>query len=331
MKRLVIALVLCLAGTMVSGLLLLQHHGEGGAVAAVNQVCGEGEGGTASGCETVAASPWSSVAGFPVAGIGLVFYGSLTLLLALALLLPEDQRSWMAGLAIGGLVLGLLVDVLLLGVQTLAIQAFCTLCILTYALSAGALFALLPAWRDALGAGAALGRTEGRLALAGWAFGTLALIVAVAAAEVALDARQQGRQRALLGDVSSVPTTPEAEAPPAPETTPDEGEPSLDGGQAASEAEEHRGPFTGASQAGDGHDAAYWEQRAEELQQTLDDPEKLQQYFAKKAEAEFESAPVEPIEMEGVPRKGPADAPVKVVEYSDFLCPFCRNLAGAPC
>jgi protein-disulfide isomerase len=78
-----------------------------------------------------------------------------------------------------------------------------------------------------------------------------------------------------------------------------------------------------------GHDAEYWRQRAEELQQTLDDPTKLQEYFAEKARQDFEAAPVESIDLDGAPRKGPADAPVTVVEYSDFLCPFCRNLAVA--
>jgi protein-disulfide isomerase len=33
--------------------------------------------------------------------------------------------------------------------------------------------------------------------------------------------------------------------------------------------------------------------------------------------------------LDGVPFKGPEAAPVRVVEYSDFMCPFCRNLAGA--
>ena len=44
-RRVTLALFLCLAGAAVSGLLLLQHHGEGRAVSAVKQVCGEGEAG----------------------------------------------------------------------------------------------------------------------------------------------------------------------------------------------------------------------------------------------------------------------------------------------
>ena len=74
--------------------------------------------------------------------------------------------------------------------------------------------------------------------------------------------------------------------------------------------------------------AEHWKKRAEELQQTLDDPQKLEQYFSKKAQRDYDAAPVVPIDLENVPVKGPPDAPVKVVEYSDFLCPFCRNLAG---
>jgi protein-disulfide isomerase/uncharacterized membrane protein len=327
-NRLVAAFCLCLAGAMVSGLLLLQHHGEGGAVSAVNQVCGEGEAGAGSDCETVAQSPWSSIAGFPVAGIGLVFYASLTLLLALALLLPTAQRPWLAGIAIVGLVLGLLIDVLLLGVQALAIRAFCTLCIITYALSAGALFALLPARRDAPTLKVALGHAEFRLALAGWALGTLALVGAVFATEVALDYRQQGRQMALLGAPPPAPPAPTVEAPSPPETATHEAT-SEPEGEPADEQEPVAERAAEPAATADGHDAAYWEQRAKELQQTLDTPAKLQQYFAAKAQEEFEAAPVESIDTDGVPRRGPADAPVQVVEYSDFLCPFCRNLARA--
>jgi uncharacterized membrane protein len=75
--RLGAALCLCLAGAFVSALLLLQHHGEGRAVSAVHQVCGEGEEGAPSDCDTVAQSSWSSVGGLPVAAVGLVFYSSL--------------------------------------------------------------------------------------------------------------------------------------------------------------------------------------------------------------------------------------------------------------
>lgn len=321
-KRLVAALCLCLAGATVSGLLLLQHHGEARAVSAVNQVCGEGEQGAASDCETVAASPWSSIAGLPVAGIGLVFYASLALLLALALLLPEEQQPWLAGIAVLGLVLGLLVDVLLLGVQALAIRAFCTLCIVTYTLSAGALFALLPAWRGSLALGVALGRPESRLALAGWGLGTLSLIAAVLAAEVALDYRQQERRVALLGSPAPVTAAPmDVEATPSPAVTREVEVEEEPGGSGESLAE----PLSTTGR----QDAQYWKQRAEELQQTLEDPQKLQQYFAAKAREDFEAAPVQTIDLDSVPRRGPADAPVTVVEYSDFLCPFCRNLGLA--
>ena len=169
--RIVAALCLCLAGAVVSGLLLMQHHGEGTAVSAVNQACGDGQ---TSGCEDVARSSWSRVAGVPVAAYGLAFYLSLALALALALVAPGETRDTLAGLVAAALALGLLVDLLLLGVQAFAIHAYCKLCILTYLLSAAALFALLPARRALRGTGAAAGRPEGRLALAGWALGTLA-------------------------------------------------------------------------------------------------------------------------------------------------------------
>ena len=322
-KRVAVALCLCLAGAMVSALLLLQHHGEGQAVTAVNQVCGEGEEGAPSDCDTVAQSPWSSLGGLPVAGFGLVFYTSLALLLALTLLLPDELRPVLASIALLGLALGLLVDLLLLGIQAFSIQAFCTLCLLTYVLGAVALVALLPARRGLSEPGAALGRPEGRLALAGWVLGTLAITGAVAAAETALDYREQGRQLALLGapapNATPSPTPPSAEAVSAsPEETP-----AADGG-----TPEDPESLPEAAGQGDGKDAAYWEQRANELQQTLDDPRKLEQYFSDKAQRQFETAAAQQIDLEGVPAKGSADAPVKVVEYSDFLCPFCRNLAA---
>jgi serine/threonine-protein kinase len=311
--RIAVALCLCLAGAAVSGVLLAQHHGESWAVSSVNEACGDGE---TSGCEDVARSSWSSFAGRPVAAYGLAFYLALSLLLALALVSPAELRGPLAGLVLAGLALALLVDLLLLGVQAFAIHAYCRLCILTYVLGAAALLALLPA-RAALGGVApAAARPEGRLALAGWALGALAVAGAVLGLDAALEARAARRQATLLGTPASPPAATTSEIPPAPASP----------GPAA-EATAPTAPATGP--AAGPQDAKYWQGRAQELQATLDDPQKLDAYFAQKAQREFDTAPVVAIDLAGIPAKGPADAPVRVVEYSDFLCPFCRQLAMA--
>jgi len=316
-RRLVVALCLCLAAAGVSGLLLLQHHGVSGAVSAVNQVCGEGE---SSGCEAVAQSRWSSFGGVPVAAVGLGFYLSLSLLLALALLASSASREVLSGFAVLGLGAALLVDVGLLGVQAFAVRAFCVLCLLTYVLGAAAFFALFPARRGARGLGLALGSAEGRVGMAGFLLGTLALAVAVLGIETALDERESRSHLAMLGGPAPVaatsPSEPEPAATPAAEATPESAEE-----PEADPTPEEPQPREAAKPSVD------WEARARQLQATLDDPQKLEAYFAAKARREFESAKVEPIDLANTPVRGPADAPVKVVEYSDFLCPFCRNLA----
>jgi protein-disulfide isomerase/uncharacterized membrane protein len=307
-KRIVAALCLCLAGALVSGLLLFQHHGETGAVSAVNEVCGNGQ---TSGCADVARSAWSSFAGLPVAAWGLLFYLGLAAALAVALLSDEEARETLAGIVVAALALGLLVDLGLLGVQALAIKAYCALCILTYALSASALWALWPARRAALAAGAPLGRPEGRLAFGAWAIATLAIAFGVLASEAALGARAATRQATLLG--GAAPATPSLPPVSTPAT-------SVPAGPAAAPA--------AAVPAGpqDAHD---WQQRAQQLQETLDDPRKLEAYFSQKAQREYEAAAPVGIDLKDTPARGPAAAPVKVVEFSDFMCPFCRNLALA--
>jgi protein-disulfide isomerase/uncharacterized membrane protein len=298
--RLGVAVLLCLAGAILSSLLLFQHHGEDQAVAAVNQVCGDG---TTSGCETVARSPDSALAGVPLAAVGLFFYVSLALLLVPAALCPPESRDPFAGLAFTLLALALLADLGLLGVQAFLVKAFCKLCLATYALNAAALAALLPAWRSARALGAALGRPEGRLTAVGWALGSFIAAGGTFAADRALKAREAERAATLFGrPAASAPTAPAAATPVGAATPP-------------------------ASIPADPEARKYQEQ-ARRLQETLDDPQKLEQYFAAKAAREFDQAPVQSLDLTDVPFKGPAGAPIQVVEYSDFMCPYCRALAG---
>lgn len=319
--RIAVALLLCAAAAGVAGLLLLQHHGEPRAVAAVSQACGDGQ---TSGCDDVAQSRWSRVAGFPVAGWGLAFYLSLALLLLLALAGPPALGWPLSLVAALALVSALLVDLVLLGVQAFVIRSFCWLCLLTYVLGGLALGALWPARSEAASAGSTLARPDGRLALAGWAAGALAILGFVVAANMTLGHRAAQRQARLLGAPLAAQATP-----PAPDAAGTAESP-----VAAGSAES---PVAGAGSTAPveqssgvaADDAARWRARAEELQATLDDPQKLEAYFSARAMREYETARAESIDLANVPFKGPADAPVKVVEYSDFLCPYCRNLAGA--
>jgi len=303
-NRLLIAVLLCLLGAITSGLLLLQHNGEGEAAAAVSQLCGEGQ---QSGCETVAQSPYSVAFGLPLAAIGLFFYLSLIVLLVLGLLAPE-VRDWAGAFTLALTILALVVDVGLLAIQAFAIKTFCKLCLLTYVLNIGIVFALIP-FRAALVTLRGLSaKVEGRLLLAGWVAGTLAVAAAVAGAQSTLSLRKSARARAMIGlpavpDAAVAATPPPATAIAAP-------------GSGAS-------PGTPAST-----DAQHYKELAERLQQTLDDPKKLEEYFTARATSEFEKAPVQSMDLTDVAFKGPANAPVQVVEYFDYLCPFCRQLAG---
>jgi protein-disulfide isomerase/uncharacterized membrane protein len=311
--RIVVALCLCLTGAAVSGMLLGEHHGEPLLVSTVNQACGDGQ---TSGCEDVARSSWSSFAGLPVAAYGLVSYLSLSLLLALSLFAPADLRDPLAGVVVLLLALGLLVDLVLLGVQAFAIRAYCTFCILTYLLSAAALVVLFPALRSLRAAATAAARTEARLAAAGWVLGTLALAGAVFAADATLAARAAHRQATLLGGPAP------ADEPQAPPAAPAPAAPSPGASPAAS-------PSASPAAPAGPQDAKYWQDRAQKLQATLDDPQKLEAYFTEKAQREYDAATPVAIELDGTPDKGPANAPVVVAEYSDFMCPYCRNLGLA--
>jgi protein-disulfide isomerase/uncharacterized membrane protein len=298
--RLLLAALVCGTSAATSGLLLLEHHGEPRATAAMNQLCGEA---AQSGCEAVARSRFSAVRGIPLAAIGLLFVVSMGSLLLLSLLAGPESHDAAAALALLAFVLALVVDILLLGVQVVAIRALCRLCLLTYALNALALVLLLPARRDGAVVGEAVTKRDGRLVFAGWALTTLALAAGVYAAEKALQAREKARTASILGVApSSLPS------PLPPPTRP------LEPGSEAQRYQEEARVAT---------------EQARRLQEILDDPKKLDQYFAQKAAREFDANPVFPIKLDGVPSKGAGSGPIKVVAFSDFLCPFCRNIAGA--
>lgn len=272
-KRIGLVVTLLLVGAALSGLLLMQHHGEDSAVAAVNQVCGDGQ---TSGCESVARSAYSAFAGFPLAAWGSVFYLSLLFLVLLASQAGNDDAlAWAGRIACFAAAAALAIDVLLLGIQAVEIKAFCKLCIATYAVNGGILWAAWPARRSKASAG--------RLLASAWALSTLASVGGVVGWNASLTERAARRAGAILGaPVSTSPASPEG-----------------------ARAEVQR------------------------LKEILDDPVKYTEYLADKSAKEFDAAVVQDIDTRGVPFKGPADAKIRVVEYSDFLCPACRAIAGA--
>jgi protein-disulfide isomerase len=243
-------------------------------------------------------------------------------LLTLGLLAPE-VRDAAAAVALVLVAVALLVDVGLFALQALAIRAFCKLCLLTYLLNAAVLIALAPARAAMFGLRGLSSRMEGRLLLAGWVAGSLAVAAAVAGAESTLTLRESERGRALIGLSSA---TAPAAAAPAVTSSPNDAPaatPASPSGGLALPTPASPGPPALTPEA------QHYKELADRLQQTLDDPQKLEQYFTTKAAQDFERAPVQSINLTDVPAKGAENAPVQVVEYSDFLCPFCRQLAGA--
>ena len=300
--RLVLVLGLCLVGAMLSALLLAEHRGEGRAASAVNAICGEGQ---QSGCEEVNRSAYSEWKGVPLAAAGLSFYLALAFGLALVLVAGAEMQAAVAVSVLAALCLALVADAVLLAIQAFAIKAFCKLCLATYGVSAAAVLLLWPARAQAPEVRRSLALREGRMLGVAWLLGVMSLLAAVAGADQVLRYREQRRMASLLGTPSPAP-----DVQPAPASAPSATEPPAPGDAGRYQEE--------ARQARD---------QARKLQEILDDPEKLQQYLTDKAAHEFEATPVQNIDLSHAPSQGPAAAPIRVVTFSDFLCPWCRNLA----
>src|SRR5262245_16324700 len=94
-NRLLLVVLLALAGAVLSGILLFDHHGVGSA--AMEGLCGTDE---HSGCNEVSRSPYSEIGGLSLAAIGVSFYGAVLLLLAFGLSASDAVRESAAAVAL---------------------------------------------------------------------------------------------------------------------------------------------------------------------------------------------------------------------------------------
>ena len=309
-QRTLLLMVLLVVGAGLSALLMLDHHGVSLASAAVDQVCGEGED---SGCSEVAQSGYSTFGGVSLAAIGLFFYSSLLLLTCISLPGGWELRPGAASLLLGLLAAAVVLDVVLLGLQVFAIEAFCNLCLATYVVNIAGVGMLLPAKNYLSSIAESFSAPAGKMTLTAWGLASLMLVVSIGTAEYSLAAQRSQRDANILGS----PTAPPASESAAAESDSPAGDADSSGEMDALDLEQVKARLAQA--------------RTEitRLEQTLDDPKKYQEYQLEKAAAEFEKAPSQQIDLANLAPKGPLSAPIKIVEYSDFLCPYCQGFAKA--
>jgi len=288
--RIALAAALCLAGGVLSLILMSKHYGVPLLGEAVLAACGVG-----GGCDVVAQSRYSSLLGLPLAAWGLFFYGSLLALLAPALFPPADAGPdpapsfafFLVALAVG-------LDVVLLGLQAFVIKAFCTFCIATYFVNLLSLAALWPFRQVSLAASFFL-TPPARRALVAWIIASVGVGGAAFAGDGALRGRKAQASDSILGFSPSA----------SPAATPAPAEGSMEAQLEAAKAE------------------------ARKWKETLDDDRRLQIYLNQRAKDDFNHAPVEALDLSHAPFQGASKGPIVVVSYSDFMCPFCRDLASA--
>ena len=286
--RLGLAFAAALFGAIVSGVLLLRHHGlDAGALAAA--ACDP----TNSGCEEVAASTWSTVGAVPLAAVGLAFFVSLGFLLVLALLGKAPLSSRPGRLALGLVTLALVVDLFLFGVQAFAIGSFCSLCIWTYGANGAAFWFLLPARRRAPGEPARPAERDPQFAIERFAVRAFWLAAGLVAAAVLVINDGLSDRAATSVDLSILGVR--------------------------SAASEELPAELSAELPAELKDIA----RASRLS-----PQGAG-FLPQWRNPSFRQQRVQEVSLDGVPVKGDPEAPVKIVTFSDFLCPSCRRFALA--
>lgn len=116
-----IALALGFLGLLDSGYLTWKHY-EGGSVA-----CS-----IVTGCDRVLSSAYASIAGIPVALLGVFFYSAVILV---SLALVHRERTWALRLLFGLGSLGLLASIRFFYLQAFVLEAFCTYCLVSGAVT----------------------------------------------------------------------------------------------------------------------------------------------------------------------------------------------------
>lgn len=293
--RSAVASVLAIAGLLLSLTLLSKHYGIALLGEAAMQACGAG-----GGCDAVDQSPYSKILGIPLAAVGLFFYGSLLALLtpiALATPWARAEGDPATGVLLDGrgapfVALALVSVALAIDLVLLGIQAFSIGAYCSFCVLTYFVNGLLLAtlWPARKGLSAGLSAHFGPWS-SSWAIATAAVAIAVFATNAALAEKEKTADANILGIPTHIAR---------PEPAPGSGDPLAD-----ARAE-----------------AAKWKA-------TLDDPQKLQEYLDQKARDDFNATPVSKIDLARAPKKGAPNGPIRVVEFADFMCPYCRDISAA--
>ena len=248
--------------------------------------------GADGGCDIVSQSRYAVFLSIPLAAWGFIFYGSLAALLVPALFGKcQEESDPGPSLAFFLTAASVGIDVFLLGLQLFVIKAFCMFCIATYFVNLLLIAALWP-HRRLSGVRAFLFAPEARGAFAAWVFATLWVVATAVAGDTALEGRKEAAGDSILG----VPTMLQA-----PEKV-------------------EKGPLE--------EQLAAAREEARKWKDTLDDERKLQIYLNQKARDDFNKAEVAKLDLSRAPLQGATSGPISMVSFSDFMCPFCRDLAN---